>query len=459
MQRLQVCLTAAVLVVLAGVSPAFAQGYGVYEQGACAMARAGTGVAAPCADGSGVFFNPATIALFKTQELSVGATLIRPKGNFTDAITGQVSSLNNRTYPVPSVYYARRLNKKFALGFGVFAPYGLTTDWPVTSEGRYLGYKSLVQGIYLQPTVAYKVNDNLAFGAGIDLAHVSVELRQRTDLSTVAVAPGLTFGTLPVGPVPVGTDFVDTQLKGSAWHVGYHLGMYAKFGDQVSIGVRYMSGQNVGITNGKVTNTQIMTGLKLQMPLSAQLPAGTPIDTMVAPNFVAGQKLSNQDAQTAIPLPAQVVLGYAYHFTPKVMAEVDYQFTRWSSFKQLVITQQYGPTLTNYESYKDTHGLRFGFEYGLGKKSALRAGFLAHTAAAPDQTVTPNLPEAPRREVTVGFGTWLANKLRVDFAYQYLYQLDRLGRTTNGGLEIPTAAVNNGTYHFNGHLFAIGVGF
>jgi len=39
-----------------------AQGFGIYEQGTCAMGRAGAGVAAPCSDGSAMFFNPAGLA-------------------------------------------------------------------------------------------------------------------------------------------------------------------------------------------------------------------------------------------------------------------------------------------------------------------------------------------------------------------------------------------------------------
>jgi long-chain fatty acid transport protein len=458
MQRLQVCLVAIVLVGLASASPAFAQGYAVYEQGACAMARAGTGVAAPCSDGSSVFFNPATIALFRSQEASFGGTLIRPNGSFTDATTHQLSDMNTRNYLVPSVYYARRLNKRVAAGFGLFAPYGLTTDWPTSAEGRYLGYKSVIQGLYMQPTVAVKVNDKVAVGAGLDITHVSVELRQRTDLSAQVIAPGLTFAGIGV---PVGTDFADTQLKGSAWQYGYHLGVHVTLSDKMSIGMRYLSGQKVDITNGAVTNTQIMTGLKLPIALSPTLPAGTPIDAMVAPNFTTGQRLGNQtNATTTIPMPAQLVLGFAYHFNPKVLAEVDYQYTRWSAFDQLLVKGSDGSTLvTTPESYKDSHGLRLGFEYGVGKRSVVRAGFLAHTAAAPDQTVTPNLPEAARREVTAGIGTWVSDKVRIDFAYQFIYQIDRSGRTTNGGMAIPTAALNNGIYHFGGHLFGFSVGF
>src|SRR2546426_7229415 len=53
-----------------------AQGFGIYEQGTCSMGRAGTGVAAPCADGSAMFFNPAGLAGVKGAHLTVGATLL-----------------------------------------------------------------------------------------------------------------------------------------------------------------------------------------------------------------------------------------------------------------------------------------------------------------------------------------------------------------------------------------------
>src|SRR3954469_7071016 len=56
------CLAASCL-VLAVSAQAAGQGYGVYEQSACAMARAGAAVAAPCDDGSAIFFNPAAIGI------------------------------------------------------------------------------------------------------------------------------------------------------------------------------------------------------------------------------------------------------------------------------------------------------------------------------------------------------------------------------------------------------------
>jgi long-subunit fatty acid transport protein len=107
------------------------------------------------------------------------------------------------------------------------------------------------------------------------------------------------------------------------------------------------------------------------------------------------------------------------------------------------------------ESYRDTHGVRLGTEIALRDKSVLRAGVDLHTAAAPDQTVTPNLPEGWRQEYAVGLGRRLWERMRIDLAYMRLEQPDRAGRTTNGGKAVPTAADNNGIYSFGANLFGI----
>ncbi|MGH7657196.1 MAG: OmpP1/FadL family transporter, partial [Gemmatimonadales bacterium] len=65
-----------------------AQGFGIYEHGACAMGRAGAAVASPCADGSAMFFNPAGLAGIDRQSISGGATLIAPSGGFTNDFSG-----------------------------------------------------------------------------------------------------------------------------------------------------------------------------------------------------------------------------------------------------------------------------------------------------------------------------------------------------------------------------------
>ena len=109
--------------------------------------------------------------------------------------------MNRRTLVVPTNYLALPIGRRTVIGAGIFVPYGLTSDWPATSDARFLGYMSSVRSIYVQPTVAVRLSDKVLVGAGLDITHVSIELQRRLDLAAVPVpgAPsGLTFHSLSV---------------------------------------------------------------------------------------------------------------------------------------------------------------------------------------------------------------------------------------------------------------------
>jgi len=416
------------------------------------MGRAGAGVAAPCNDGSAIFFNPAGLALETAAVVSAEVTAVAPRGRFTNSTTSLVSTINNRTIPAPAAYAAAPIATHVVAGIGVFAPYGLETDWPNTSEGRFLGYFSSFKTFYLQPTIAVGLRNRVLVGGGVDVTHVSVELRRRVDLSTLPITgTTFTFGALGV---PHGTDVADIDLTGTGNHVGGHVGAIVTASDQLSFGMRYLFRQQVKI-NGNVATTQIPTNLALPITIPGA-PAGTPIDAIVRPAFLPGSSLSDQSATTALPLPDQFVVGVAVSPTENVKLLADYQRTHWSLFDTVTITNQFAPATVLVENYRDTNGVRIGGEYGIDRVT-VRGGFDAHSAGAPDQSVTPILPEAPRKEVAAGLGLLLGAGWRVDVAYMFVNQRDRAGRSTDGGLAVPTAAINNGTYHYWANLFSAGI--
>ena len=198
-----------------------AQGYGVYEQGACTMGRGGTAAAEPCADGSGMYFNPAGIAGLPLSG-SLGGTLIWPSTTWANDNTGIQPEFLSKTYVVPNLYFVAPVAQRFALGFGVFVPYGLTTEWDKeTFEGRFLGYKTSLKAIYLQPTAAAQFG-KLKIGAGLDITSLSVDLERKVDLSQQFAAPRQSrsgcsaFRSAPTSPT--------RTVTGSAWGVGYNLG-------------------------------------------------------------------------------------------------------------------------------------------------------------------------------------------------------------------------------------------
>ncbi len=456
MRRFQVWIAAGVLTaVLVMPRSAEAQGFSVNEQSSCAMGRGGTGVASPCADGSAIFFNPAGLILPAGKGVfSGGATMIRASGDFTNSSTGEVSSLVEETTPVPALYVGYGLSDQATIGLGIFAPYGLAIEWPDDAQGRFLGYYSSVKGIYFQPTFGLKAGKRLSFGIGFDITSSTVELKQRVDLASQLVpgGGGITFANLGIA---YGTDFADVQLAGSDISTGFHLGAIAQITDHLAFGIRYLSKQTVDVDDGLATITQVSTGLYLAPNNPLGYPAGTPVDALVAPQFQPGGSLVDQIGTAILPYPAQLNMGLTLQATDKltILGDVGIQF--WEVFSTLPLSFSLLGDKTLVESYVNTTSWRLGAEYMVGSKSTARLGVIAHNAAAPDQTVTPLLPEGPRTEFTVGFGTHLSDRFGFDLAYQYIDQADRQGRSGDGGMAVPTAALNDGLYTFSANLVGV----
>src|SRR5437879_3590786 len=185
--------------VLCAVVPTLlgAQGFGIYEQGTCAMGRAGAGVAAPCSDGSAMFFNPAGLAGLTGGHLTIGVTLLDVQGGFTDDVFQQKTKLDDPLLAIPQVYISYAATPKLGVGVGLFAPYGLETNWPTAFDGRFAGYKNILKSVYIQPTLAYQVSPRVSLGAGLDVVLGKVELNQRADLAATPVPlPGVLPGTV-----------------------------------------------------------------------------------------------------------------------------------------------------------------------------------------------------------------------------------------------------------------------
>ncbi len=441
MRRIHCCLV--VLTAVLTASSAAAQGFGVYEQSACATARGGAATASPCNDGSSIFYNPAGLGFVTAPRISFGGSFINPSGNFVSDV-GTTSGLLPRYYQVPNLYAVAPINR-LSVAFGMFAPYGLTTDWPRNFDGRFLGYRTSLKGLYLQPTIAYRISDRFAIGGGVDIVYAALELNQRVDLSTQFLNATTTFAALGV---PAGTDFANVKLSGHRWHVGYNLGVQGKVTETLSLGARYLSRQRFDITDGDFTPYQMPTNLLLPVTLGPTLPKGTPIDLMVRPQFTGKSALAVQKAQTSITFPDQLAIGAAVRVARSTTVMADYVFTHWALFDTITITRQYVTTPTvMIENYRNTHGVRVGIEHEINPLITARGGFVAHTAAAPDETVTPLLPEGPRKEFAGGFGFAVVKNVRADLYYMYLMQSDRRGRTQVG--------TNNGTYQFKSNLFGL----
>src|SRR5213593_1696796 len=268
-QRMGACVRYA-LVLGAGVPTLLsAQGFGIYEQGTCAMGRAGTGVAAPCSDGSAMFFNPAGLAGLTGAHATIGVTQIDIQGGFTDDVFQQHTELDDPLIRLPQLYISYGATSKLGIGVGLFAPYGLETRWPMTFDGRFAGYKNFLRSVYIQPTLAYQLTPRLSVGGGLDIVLGKVELNQRLDLAqapvpTTLVPAGTTFGQFGIAS---GTDFADSHLEATKTAVTAHWGGILKVSDKLSIGGRYLMHAKFDY-QGTAQFSQVLTGLVIPADLA-----------------------------------------------------------------------------------------------------------------------------------------------------------------------------------------------
>jgi long-chain fatty acid transport protein len=341
-------------------------------------------------------------------------------------------------------------------------PFGLETVWPqevadgITFDGAFEGYDNRVQSIYLQPTIGYQVTPRLRIGGGPILAVSSVELNQLVDLSqTPAVEGGPTFGELGV---PFHTAFARTKLEGSnEFGFGANIGASYQVTDRFTLGARFTTPIKVEYS-GDASFEQIDTNLTVPADLTqggqVLLPAGTPLDAALAPQFSEEGRLSEQGVETELTFPFQLVAGVSFQATERLLLLADYQLTGWSAFDEIPIDFEKATDTVREENYDNTHAVRLGAEYDVLDQLTARIGYLYNTAAAPDAVVTPLLPENDRNQFTLGVGWRPVETLEVNVSYHLLQQNSRRGRVRSALDGEPVSTdLNQGLYEFGANLF------
>jgi long-chain fatty acid transport protein len=266
--------------------------------------------------------------------------------------------------------------------------------------------------------------------------------------------PGLTFGAL----VDPQTDFADTALEGSnAWGVGANVGLIWKATDAVRFGARYLSRINLTY-NGTATFNPVQTSIRVTKPNPLGLPVGTPLDAAVSQVLAS---LPNQDGTTQLPMPSQFTAGVSVHPTSHLTIFGDYQWIGWAAFESLTLdfSQPLPPDEVLVQNYRNTNAVKVAAELTRQFKGAplqLRGGYFYNQAAAPDETVTPILPDAARHHVTAGVGLPLTSKASLDVGYMFVHVSDRRGRVVDAPSgQVPTAALNSGVYSSSSNLLSV----
>jgi long-chain fatty acid transport protein len=390
-------MLAVLLVLLFTASTSFAAGFRLTEAGAKAMGM-GMAFTAQADDPSAIYFNPAGLTQLKGQNLMVGATYLKLNGaDFTGStpLTGGATASETQKsldFIIPNAYYTKTTSDGYiSYGVGIFSPFGLGQEYENknTSIFRNQITKIDLMTVVVNPTIAFRINEVLSVGVGIDW------MWGQAKLDKTPVFPGV--GNL-----------YDSELKGDGDAWGYNFGLLLKPTENLKIGANYRSPFTLKIKNGDVTLSNI----------SPAYP-GLPSPYLPAP--------SNTKGSATVAMPATFALGAAYTMG-KLTVEADADWTFWHSFSSLPITiQNQVPTLYSTENPKrwnDVVAIRLGAEYRVTDPLAVRAGFVYDPSPVPADTMGPELPDSNRLNYTVGAG-YKIGKVTIDGAFMYIDKQDR----------------------------------
>lgn len=365
-------------------------GYGIYEQGAAALGMAGAHTAS-VHDASAAFYNPAALVRLDGKQLYLGGTWLYTRTSFAGVDPypgfGVSEEMEPGNFFPPTVYWTNHFAKNWAYGVSANAPFGLGVSWkdPDNFTGRDRVTKADLQGLHGGFSLAWAASDRLSFGAGFDAIFAGVELHQ------------IQRELIPGGG-GARANVADVQLKASNKPgYGFNLATLWEANEQWKFGAYYRSQVDVEIDDGEATFEQILTG-------------DATFDAAVAAALPANQN----DVQTTLHFPAMWSAGAAWTPVPAWTWELDFNWTQWTAFDELKLTfPSASPAgsldTTLPEDYEDSFRVSVGAEHRLAR-FAYRFGYYFDDAAAPTESVTPLLPDAPRHGVTIGYSRQLGEK-------------------------------------------------
>jgi len=404
-------LLLAVFFLTAMSSSALASGFAIIEQSVSGLGNAFAGGAASSEDASMMYFNPAIMTEIKGQQVVGGFHVIVPSAEVgvSSAVTlggPLVQGTNNidggQTGVAPNLYYLNNPGNGFGFGLGINAPFGLATKYDKNWLGRYHAVESDVKTININPSVAYKVNDQLSLGAGINLMYMEATLSSMVNGGLAAFsASGGTVGT-PNDP----SDDIFVENEADDWGYGFNLGILYKLSDSTQIGLAYRS--------------------EVKQELEGSTKTDVPSTLSILGSAFAGA-FGDQGVNGDIDLPATASLSFNQKVGGKLTLMADVLWTDWSSFEKLTLNFEGAgiggnPSTTTVENWNDSWRYSAGATYQYSDALKLRCGVAFDETPIPDAAHrTPRIPGEDRFWVAVGAGYQPTKRFNIDIAYAHLF--------------------------------------
>ena len=338
-------------------SVVMAGGYKIPEQSLNSMAL-GAAYVAHTTGADTAYFNPANMAFMDEKQYVEGAITLAhlpPNVYSLGAASGESETEN---ILIPNFHYVAAPIGDFRWGMSMTAPAGLTKRWE-TPYQKASSEEFALTIVELNPSMSYKIMDNLSVGAGLRLVYSEgVVKADATDLS-----------------IPFVLD-----MEGDTIEFGYNLAVAYKPTTDINLAATYRS------------------KIDLEQEGTATINGTT------------------MDAGVVVPLPAALNLAISKTWDNSFTLEAVYERTYWSAWEKLDFTGT--PLPVKAKNWEDTNSFRVGATIVMDKITMMM-GFAIDETPVPVEYVSFELPDSDAKIFSMGFRYQQTDALSWGAAFLY----------------------------------------
>jgi len=371
-------------------------------------------------DASANFNNPATLTDLTNIQVTVGFVTEHPRGSVRGTRNGVGWPGGDQTmdpglFWLPHFQLAVPLPADFAFGLGISPEFGLGTKYADIWPMNWSTTETTVQGLVINPNLAYKITDKWSVGAGVRWLFFDFEQYSKPQVVGDMSAYGVNK-TFDMG-------MAENRLKGdNAWKsIGWQIGTKYDVTDTFSVGAVYKSAIDVTV-KGKTTTTLSHYN---EQTISTLAPAlaylkGIPVD--MAKQYLYqtirnGVASHNGAAEADLTLPQSIIVGCNWDVLPTWHLGSAVSWTQWSQFDTLHFNLQGGNKDVGLD-WRDTWRGSIGSCWDFAEDWKWMISYVYDMDSTASTQTSAMLPPADRHIAATGFAWnfWAGFELALSYS-------------------------------------------
>lgn len=315
--------------------------------------------------------NPASLNYVHGTEFSFGTLVIMPDTRYT-ASDGTETKMQSQVIFPPNVSLMHSFGR-ISVGISGGTPIAYRTEWGEDWAGAAEAIRSELRVTQITPGIAYQVTKGLAIGAALNIG-----------FPRFAGSRKISSGSTTIGSYDASGESA----------IGYTAGILLHPAGPIALGATYISRLHLELDPTAVTFT--------------------------SESDSTGAETTSEGGSVAATVRTAPMLLFGVSLKPfrGLRIECDANRTFWS--KASVSVAGAIATVPLMTGWKDTWSYKGGAEADFGD-ILLRGGYIYDDSPIPATMIGAALPDGTKRGFTAGFGYWVGEGLRLDFAYQLLH--------------------------------------